>query len=121
MKDNLAAANAIRQHNFTKKVLYFPVSWQKSAAPEEVDGVLMSDIPEAYRDLAEDLGMDAFLRLARLCSGQYLYIPKWESIRRNARDREIRALFNGGNYKALALQFDLSERQIYKIISGTRT
>ena len=48
-------------------------------------------------------------------------IPKWESIRRNARDREIRALFNGGNYKALALQFDLSERQIYKIISGTRT
>ena len=60
-------------------------------------------------------------KLARLCSGQYLYIPKWESIRRNARDREIRALFNGGNYKALALQFDLSERQIYKIISGTRT
>lgn len=83
--------------------------------------VPMSDIPEAYRDLAEDLGMDAFLKLVRLCSGQYLYIPKWESICRNARDREIRALFNGGNYKALAIQFDLSERQIYKIINGTRT
>ena len=26
MKDNLAAANAIRQHNFTKKVLYFPLN-----------------------------------------------------------------------------------------------
>lgn len=49
--------------------------------------VPMSDIPEAYRDLAEDLGMDAFLKLVRLCSGQYLYIPKWESILRNARDR----------------------------------
>ena len=75
MKDNLAAANAIRQHNFTKKVLYFPVSRQKSAAPEEVDGVLMSDIPEAYRDLAEDLGMDAFLKLARLCSGSTCISP----------------------------------------------
>ena len=67
MKDNLATANAIRQHNFTKKVLYFPVSWQKSATLEEVDGVPMSDIPEAYRDLAEDLGMDAFLNL-RACA-----------------------------------------------------
>jgi len=81
--------------------------------------ILLGDVPEAYRDLAEDLGMDAFLKLVRLW--QYLYIPKWGSIRRNARDREIRALFNGGNYKALAIQFDLSERQIYKIINGTRT
>ena len=39
--------------------------------------ILLGDVPEAYRDLAEDLGMDAFLKLVRLCSGQYLYIPKW--------------------------------------------
>ena len=37
-----------------------------------------------------------------------------------ARDREIRARFNCGNYRALASQFRLSERQIRKIINGTR-
>ena len=34
--------------------------------------------------------------------------------------REIRARFNGGNCRALASQFRLSERQIRKIINGTR-
>ena len=31
-----------------------------------------------------------------------------------------RARFNGGNYRALASQFRLSERQIRKIVNGTR-
>lgn len=81
----------------------------------------MSDIPEEYRDIAETLGMEAFTRLTLLCGGQNLYIPKRESLERNARDRDIRARFTGGNYRALAAQFRLSERQIRKIINGTRT
>lgn len=82
---------------------------------------IQSDIPEAVEVLGRQ-GEKAFRdRCAPYIKRTYDDIPKWESIRRNARDREIRALFNGGNYKALALQFDLSERQIYKIISGTRT
>ena len=59
--------------------------------------------------------------VALLCGGQSLYIPKRESLERNARDRDIRARFNGCNYRALAVQFRLSERQIRKIINGTRT
>ena len=81
----------------------------------------MSDIPEEYRDIAEALGMEAFTRLTLLCGGQNLYIPKRESLERNARDRDIRARFTGGNYRALAAQFRLSERQIRKNINGTRT
>ena len=81
----------------------------------------LSDIPEEYRDSAEALGMEAFTRLTLLCGGQNLYIPKRESLERNARDRDIRARFTGGNYRALAAQFRLSERQIRKIINGTRT
>jgi len=84
----------------------------------------MSDIPEEYRDIAEAIGLEAFTRLTRLtllCGGQNLYIPKRESLERNARDRDIRAHFTGGNYRALAAQFRLSERQIRKIINGTRT
>lgn len=69
-----------------------------------------SDIPAEYADLVEVLGLDGFLTLVDLCGGQSLYIPKGE----------IRARFNGGNYRALASQFRLSERQIRKIINGTR-
>ena len=81
----------------------------------------MSDIPEEYRDIAEAIGMEAFDNLTLLCGGQSLYIPKRESLERNARDRDIRARFDGGNYRALATQFRLSERQIRKIINGTRS
>ena len=81
----------------------------------------ISDIPEEYRDIAEAIGMEAFTQLTLLCGGQSLYIPKRESLERNARDREIRARFDGGNYRALAAQFRLSERQIRKIINGVRS
>ena len=79
-----------------------------------------SDIPAEYADLVEVLGLDGFLTLVDLCGGQSLYIPKGETLRRDGRDREIRARFNGGNYRALASQFRLSERQIRKIGNGTR-
>lgn len=79
------------------------------------------DIPEEFRDVAESLGLEAFLKLVALCGGQDLYIPKRESLERGPRDRAIRARFDGGNYRALAAQYRLSVRQIRKIINGTRT
>ena len=79
------------------------------------------DIPEEYHDLVDVLGMDTFLLIVSLCGGMSLYIPQLDTLRRDGRDREIRALFTGGNYRALATQFNLSERQIRKIIKGTRT
>ena len=78
----------------------------------------------AFNDLSkvrrEDIP-EEFFKLIYLCGGQNMYVPKPETLTRNARDRDIRARFNGGNYKALAAQFRLSERQIRKIINGTRT
>lgn len=86
-----------------------------------VSAICPSDIPAEYQDLVAALGFEGFLTLVELCGGQSLYIPMRETLRRDGRDREIRALFNGGNYRALAAQFRLSERQIRKIINGTRT
>lgn len=83
--------------------------------------ILPSDIPEEYRDLVEHLGLRAFLRLASLRGGQELYIPKRTSLEREARDRSIRAQFDGSNHRALAARFHLSERQIRKILKGVRT
>lgn len=87
---------------------------------QELRAIRREDIPEEYRDIVDTLGMDVFLALAELCGGQNLYIPKSESLRREGRDREIRARFNGSNYRALAAQYRLTERQIRKILHGTR-
>lgn len=78
------------------------------------------DIPEEYRDIVDTIGMEAFVHLTLLCGGQTLYVPKRESLERGARDRDIRTMFNGSNYRSLAAQFRLSERQIRKIINGSR-
>ena len=83
--------------------------------------ILLEDIPEDFQDVAEAMGLEAFLKLIALCGGQDLYIPKRESLERGPRDRAIRQRFNGGNYRELAAQFRLSVRQIRKIINGTRT
>ena len=82
--------------------------------------VRRDDIPEEYRDIVDAIGMEAFMHLTLLCGGQTIYVHKWESLERNSRDRDIRAMFNGYTYRSLATQFRLSERQIRKLISGTR-
>lgn len=76
------------------------------------------DIPPEYNDIISAIGLEGFLRLSGLCGGQNLYIPKLETLTRDQRDRCICAAFNGGNYRALAAQYRLSERQIRKIVSG---
>lgn len=83
--------------------------------------IRMEDIPQDYQVIAQTLGLEAFLTLTDLCGGLNLYIPKRESLEREGRDREIRARFDGRNIRALAAQFRLSERQIRKILNGTRT
>ena len=88
---------------------------------QNLRAIRIEDIPEEYQDIVQALGLEVFLSLTDLCGGLNLYIPKRESLEREGRDREIRARFDGGNYRALAAQFRLSERQIRKIISGTRT
>lgn len=83
--------------------------------------IQFEDVPEELQDIAQELGLEAFLKLVSLCGGQDLYIPKRESLERGPRDRAIRARFDGGNYRALAAQYRLSVRQIRKIINGSRT
>ena len=85
------------------------------------EDIRLEDIPEEYRDIAEALGLKSFLQLSQLCGGQDLYIPKLESLERGPRDRDIRSRFDGSNYRALGVQFRLSERHIRKIINGVRT
>ena len=89
-----------------------------TANPADLRTIRRDDIPEEYLDIYDELGAKAFLKLVQLCGGQSLYLPKLDSLERGGRNREIRARFNGGNYRALAAQFRLSERQVRKILNG---
>lgn len=82
--------------------------------------VTRADVPEQYLDIVDEIGLDVFLKLVRLCGGEDLYIPRWECLIRGPRDRDIRARFNGGNYTQLAREYRLSVRQVRKIINGRR-
>lgn len=64
----------------------------------------------------DDHHADKFaLDLARRFGGEYLYVNK--RTLQCARDKEIRLSYNGRNAKKLAIQYGLSERQIYNIVA----
>ena len=75
------------------------------------------DIPDSLIDIVDEIGMDNFIKLCRLCGGISIYIPTENSLVKPIRNRVIRESFDGGNYKELARQFDISEVQIRKIIA----
>lgn len=81
-----------------------------------LDEVKMENLDDEQKILAETVGIDAFKRLVRAFNGTSIYIPKIESLEKAIRDELIRAEFDGGNYKELALKFGLTETWIRNIV-----
>lgn len=77
----------------------------------------ISELPEGlYKDIANEIGMENLLKLARLCGGGAIYMPRPESLFRSARDEAIRAEYNGGNLAQLARKYGISTRWAHQII-----
>lgn len=70
---------------------------------------------EMYRAIAEEIGVESFLKLAKLVGGTTFYIPKAESLLRPVRDLHIKQEFNGCNYQELAIRYDVTERWVRQI------
>ncbi|MDL2217398.1 hypothetical protein LJC27_01920 [Christensenellaceae bacterium OttesenSCG-928-M15] len=80
--------------------------------------ITIDDIATRYRPLAEMLTLDGFLQLVQAHGGSALYIPKDDAIIKNLRDEEICAAFDAGTpIRELARKYNLSDRQIRKIIA----
>lgn len=77
----------------------------------------LEDISSEYRPIAELVGTDGLIRLAERYGGYQLYIPKPESLSRNARDEAIREAFDGYNFNELASMYGLSPRHIRVIVA----
>lgn len=72
------------------------------------------------RELSELIGLEAYKKLISGYAGSFLYIQKIDSILKDVRDDEIREKFDGGNYGALAREYNLAEATVRDIVAEKR-
>lgn len=73
------------------------------------------DIPDNMINMLEIVGMENFLKISKIYGGYTLYIPYYRSLKKQARNREIRESYNGFNARELSQIYGLSVSHIHKI------
>ena len=77
----------------------------------------LEDLSGSARELAELVGMEAFLNLVDVYGGSSnLDVPTAKQLINPVRDELIRREFNGHNIDVLARRWDLTERYIREIV-----
>lgn len=76
----------------------------------------IDDIADSYRPVVDIIGIEKFIELGEYAKGDELYFPKLENIIAPARNRHIRAEWNGYNSKELAEKYNLTVKQIGNIL-----
>ncbi|MGD8561234.1 MAG: Mor transcription activator family protein [Desulfarculaceae bacterium] len=85
--------------------------------PEWIKQVTPQDLPEVYQEMAEVIGVEATVYLARIFAGTSVYFPKLERALLSQRNRVIRREFDGANIKMLARRWGLSARHVRHIVN----
>lgn len=83
----------------------------------DIDSIKLSDLQRDQRELAEVIGIEAYLKLVKIYGGTTIYIAKMDKLQNIKRDAEIVKNFNGYNYKQLAHKHHLAERTVREIIA----
>ena len=79
-------------------------------------GLTVDMFPEGtYKNIAQAIGPENFVKLAEVVGGATIYIPKPESLTRPVRDARIKEEFNGYNHLELARKYDVTERWVRQI------
>lgn len=74
-----------------------------------------------YREIAETIGPENFVKLAELIGGATIYIPKPESLVRPVRDARIKEEFTGYNTIELARKYGVTERWVRQLCGESQT
>lgn len=85
--------------------------------PEWMRKVSPQDLPEIYQEMAQLVGVESTVVLARIYAGTSVYFPKLDRALLSFRNRLIRKEFNGANIKALARRWGLSARHVRHIVN----
>jgi Mor family transcriptional regulator len=79
--------------------------------------VNISDLPEAYADMAGTIGMEPMIKLVKSYGGTNIYIPTLKSFAKEAIHRHIANEFDGGGIERLARKYGVSARTVYRILN----
>ena len=85
-----------------------------------LDNIQIDDLDGEQRQLAETIGIEAYRDLIKQYAGMHIYIPEHETFKANQRNAEIRADFNGYNFRELARKYGLTESSIRRIVEDIR-
>lgn len=88
----------------------------KALKKQLVEETTLDDISETYRPVVEIIGIECFIELSEYARGDQLYFPKTETIIAPARNRRIKAEYNGYNEKELADKYELTVRHVSNIL-----
>jgi Mor family transcriptional regulator len=88
--------------------------------PTDQLNIQPDDLPPELQEVADLIGFDNVLALVHARGGESLYIPKPERIAAAARNRAIRAQFNGRNYRELAARHNLTVTWVREILAEGR-
>lgn len=77
----------------------------------------MESLSQVQQEIVEVIGMDAFHKLMEVFGGSYVYIPKTDRQDRQERNEQIRAEFDGYNFRELGRKYNLTEVSIRSIVA----
>lgn len=80
-----------------------------------IESLTLDMIPSPHKQVAEAIGIENFITLAKIAGGSSIYIPKADKLLTPIRDMCIKKEFNGYNHKELAIKYNLSERWVLEI------
>ncbi|MEA5113037.1 MAG: Mor transcription activator family protein [Geobacteraceae bacterium] len=80
----------------------------------------IEELPEQYQDIIRVIGLDATLKLAQAFPGVPLYFKQVSRLLLPAKKAFIRANFDGGNHRRLALDTELPLATVYEILTEAR-
>ncbi len=85
-----------------------------------LEKLTLDDLDADQRQLAECIGLEAYIRLLKNYAGSNVYIRMPDKITLSLRNEEIRKKFNGYNYRQLSAAYNLSEVTIRQIVAPIR-
>ncbi len=85
-----------------------------------MENLKLDDLSGEQKELAQELGIDIYLKLVEKFGGCHIYVAKIDKIMAAIRDNTLRKEFNGYNYRYLAKKYDLTERRVREIVDSDR-
>ena len=73
-------------------------------------------VPEDLAWLCEIVGMERFLKIIDTAGGEFLYLPKRQTLEQPLRRAAICREFDGSNFRQLARKYGITERRVRMIV-----